>query len=116
MLSGRTNDAGAEVKDAEQRLRQPGLDLGLRPAEGAKAARAARRGTKLRAEGAALGTGSPGCLLCRGKELDPQTTFPAPPDETGGEESSQLASGSPECRGLCSPWPCAFGRPVPGKF
>lgn len=77
-LCGCTNDAGAEVKDAERRLRQPGLDLGLRAAVGAKTSWVTRKGTELRVAGDVVGTRYPGCLRCEGKEPDPETTFPAP--------------------------------------
>lgn len=79
-LCGCTNDAGAEVKDAERRLRQPGLDLGLRAAVGAKTSQVTSKRTELRAAGDSVGTQCPGCLRCEGKEPDPETTFLAPPE------------------------------------
>lgn len=111
------NDAGAEVKDAEQCLRQPGLDLGLRPAARAKAARAARRGTELRAAG--VGKRSPGSLRCRGKEPDPQTTFQARPERNQRRvfaASFGLSRLSPGCRGSVALGPALFGVPFRGKF
>lgn len=103
------------MKDAEQRPRQPGLDLGLRPAAGAKAARAAGRGTELRAAGALVGTGSPGCLSCGGREPDPQATFPAPSERdqrrvfTASLGSPGVPALPPGCRGSEALGPALFG-------